>query len=164
MKSVIKTLRGVHWLEWLALVVMMWITVYAFAIAYGQDGRTEITAEIVRLIDADTAVCNVTMTAEEGENLYWNVRTDMRPISITLLDQRLRVHGVDAAERGTDKGKIAKEAVEKLLVGKTVKLTPRGKDNFGRLLAIVTLVDKDGKETVLADWLIKNRHGIVYKP
>lgn len=132
--------------------------------ALAQDGHTEITANITRLIDADTAVCDVTMTAEAGENLYWNVRVKERPITVTLLDQRLRVHGVDAHEASTDKGKIAKLSVEKLLVGKRVELTPRGKDNFGRLLAIVTLVDEHGNKIVLADWLIKNNHGVAFRP
>ena len=145
----------------LAIIAAM---VLACVPAVAQDGHTEITANITRTIDAGTVVCDVTMTAEKGENLYWNVRTETRPVTITLLDQRLRVHGCDAAELGTDKGKLAKVAVEKLIEGKTVKLTPRGKDSFGRLLAIVTLVDKDGKETVLADWIIKHNYGIAYRP
>ena len=136
---------------------------YGVASSLAGDGHTEITAAIHRTVDADTFVVDVTMVAEPGEPLYWNLRTPERPITITLLDQRLRLHGVDAHELATDKGKIAKLSVEKLLVGKTVKLTPRGKDNFGRLLAIVTLVDEAGKEIVLADWLIKNGHGVSYK-
>lgn len=146
--------------------MIRWLSIVAVLLSsplLASDGHTEITASIHRAVDADTFVVDVEMTAEVGEPLCWNVRTPERPITITLLDQRLRLHGVDAHELATDKGKIAKLSVEKLLVGKTVKLTPRGKDNFGRLLAIVTLVDTAGNEIVLADWLIENGHGVAYR-
>ena len=133
------------------------------AVAVGSDGQTEVTTTLIRVIDADTLVVDVTMTAEKGEPLFWQIETETRPISITLVDQRVRVHGVDAWEMKELRGVDARNAVNRLLAGKTIKLTPRGKDKYGRLCAIVTLIDDKGKETILADWLIRNGHGVEYK-
>ena len=151
-------------MDHLSLLICTFAVMFGCGRVYADDSvYADIKLVDVRVTDADTFAGEVVMFAEGHDSLAWDVDTAVRPIVIKLRKQRIRVAGVDAAELHTVKGDAAKLAVEKLIAGKTIKLTPRGKDNFGRLLAIVTLVDKDGKETILADWLIQHGHGIAYR-
>ena len=168
-------LRPCRALARLALAVSI-IGIWA-TFGYTQDAFLHLS----RATDADTLVGDVELGpikfvddiddppggSADGTHTYaWDVAVigDAFYIpTVILKNQRIRVAGCNAYELNTDKGKAAKVAVEKLVFGKKIKLTPRGKDNFGRLLAIVTLVDDKGKETILADWLIKNGHGVEYK-
>lgn len=86
------------------------------------------TAEVVKLYDGDTFTARVA--------LGWNV-------SVT---NRTRVNGINAPELATPEGQAAEEYAATLLhPGDTVTLTshgPNGKfDNWGRILAAVTLAD-----------------------
>jgi endonuclease YncB( thermonuclease family) len=151
----------------LLLVTMAVLTVVVQGQTPKLEKQTDGTVAILqqaKAIDADTLSGTVMMIAEEGEPLLWNVETDARPVTVYLTNQRIRVWGIDAYEL-SDKphGLAAKKAVEELLKGSVIWLTPRGKDNFGRLLAVVTLVDDAGNEIVLADWLITHGHGVEYR-
>jgi len=132
------------------------------------DGKAVALLGGVKVIDADTLSGTVTMIAVEGEQLLWGVESDVRPLTVYLVNQRIRLHGVDAWElRDKPRGPAAKEAVEDLLKGDegyVIWLTPRGKDNFGRLLADVMISTADGREIDLAKWLIEHGHGVPYKP
>lgn len=168
-------------LDMLSLFACVFAVTFGTMKVYAQDGHTDITLSLSKVQDADTLHGDVVMSpttfiddvddppggSADGTFSYgWEVSVvgyAFYPPTVILKNQRIRVANCDAYELNTNRGKSAKLAVEKLIAGKTIKLTPRGKDSFGRLLAIVTLIDKDGGEVVLADWLIKNRHGIVYK-
>ncbi len=54
---------------------------------------------------------------------------------------RVRLHGIDCPERGQAFGAAAKKLASSLAFGKTVTVTARGKDRYGRLLAEVVLPD-----------------------
>ncbi len=86
----------------------------------------EVTArafEVVRVIDGDTFV----------------VEYDGEPTSV-------RIHGIDAPERGEPGHDAATAALRELIAGQTVLLefpAEHKRDNFGRLLARVTVDGRD---------------------
>lgn len=138
---------------------------YSLLLAIDDNNQTEVTFEVTRIIDGDTLVGDVTMAADEGEPLYWAIETRTRPIEVKLVNQRLRVLGVDAWERGDgERGKVAKAAVTLLiLAADRIELkSPYGWDNFGRLVAGVT-VHLDEHRVDLKEWLIENEHGVTYR-
>lgn len=148
----------------LSLLVLAWAPNLIHRLAEAGDGQAGVSLKLVRCIDADTLEGDVVIVAKEGESLPWGLESDTRPIKIVIVAQRIRVHGVDAWELKEERGKKARDAViYKMSFAKTIKLTPKGKDNFGRLLSVVTIVDNAGKETVLADWLIEHKHGVPYR-
>jgi len=68
--------------------------------------------------------------------------------TITILDASKRQHkvsleGIDAPESSQDFGSRAKQSFSDLVFGKTVTVTSRKKDIYGRMLGTVTLDGKD---------------------
>src|SRR5262249_704895 len=68
--------------------------------------------------------------------------------TITVLDadnrqHRVRLMGIDAPEINQDFGRRAKQSLSDLVFGKTVTVTSRKKDKYGRKLGEVTLDGKD---------------------
>ena len=68
--------------------------------------------------------------------------------TITVLDadnrqHRVRLMGIDAPEINQDFGRRAKQSLSDLVFGKTVTVTSRKKDKYGRTLGEVTLDGKD---------------------
>ena len=64
---------------------------------------------------------------------------------------RIRLYGIDCPETGQDFGSRAKQFTADLAFGKVVKVVPRDRDRYGRLVADVVL--PDGR--VLNDELVK---------
>ncbi|MBK6622862.1 MAG: thermonuclease family protein [Saprospirales bacterium] len=54
---------------------------------------------------------------------------------------RVRLEGIDCPERGQAFGKRAGEALGDMIFGKVVRLEERGKDRYGRVLAVAWLED-----------------------
>jgi endonuclease YncB( thermonuclease family) len=68
--------------------------------------------------------------------------------TITVLDgqkrqHKVRLNGIDAPESSQDFGSRAKQSLSDLVFGKTVTVTSRKKDKYGRTLGMVTLNGKD---------------------
>jgi endonuclease YncB( thermonuclease family) len=68
--------------------------------------------------------------------------------TITVLDDQQRQHkirldGIDAPESNQDFGSRSKQSLSDLVFGKTVTVTSRKKDRYGRALGNVTLDGKD---------------------
>ena len=68
--------------------------------------------------------------------------------TITVLDgqkrqHKVRLNGIDAPESSQDFGSRAKQSLSDLVFGKTVTITSRKKDKYGRTLGTVTLDGKD---------------------
>lgn len=63
---------------------------------------------------------------------------------------RVRLYGVQAAEKSTDKGKAVKKAVEEQIGRQIVALTLRGRDKYGRHLASVKCGEIDLAEALKA--------------
>jgi len=68
--------------------------------------------------------------------------------TITVLDanrqqHKIRLDGIDAPESSQDFGSRAKQSLSDLVFGKTVTVTSRKKDRYGRVLGTVTLDGKD---------------------
>lgn len=62
----------------------------------------------------------------------------------------IRLYGVDAAEKKTEKGKVAKKVMEDLVNNQIVDVEFLGKEKFGRELAKVLIADKDISEYMIA--------------
>jgi endonuclease YncB( thermonuclease family) len=71
---------------------------------------------------------------------------------------RVRLDGVDTPEMSTQKGIIAREFLEDLILNKTIILFDAGKEKYGRARARVKLVDG----TDLTEKLIEQKIGIAY--
>jgi endonuclease YncB( thermonuclease family) len=54
-----------------------------------------------------------------------------------LVPVRVRLHGVQVAEKSTDKGKLVAAALRDRLTDKRVSLTLMGRDKYGRMMAKV---------------------------
>jgi endonuclease YncB( thermonuclease family) len=80
----------------------------------------EFQARVVNITDGDTVV----------------VLRDRKEI-------RVRLHGIDAPEKGQDFGSRARSALGDLVAGETVTVQAHEKDKYGRTVA--TLVLKDGR-------------------
>jgi endonuclease YncB( thermonuclease family) len=50
---------------------------------------------------------------------------------------KVRLHGIDAPERGQDFGQVARQKLSDLVFGNTVFITEKDKDRYGRTVAIV---------------------------
>ena len=98
-------------------------------------------AVLVRVVDGDTLRADLDLGAE-----------------VTLKGQALRVLGIDAPELREPGGRAAKEAVEKFLSGKKLKVELHGKEKYGRWLADVFA---DGEN--LAFWMLKNGYAKPYQ-
>jgi len=78
--------------------------------------------------------------------------------TITVLDADKRQHkihldGIDAPESNQDFGSRAKQSLSDLVFGKTVTVTSRKKDIYGRMLGTVTLDGKDiNRSKSIAAW------------
>ena len=70
----------------------------------------------------------------------------------------VRLRGVDAPELNTEEGKNARLAVQTLIEGKPIILTPyRDRQSFARWIGDVQFyVPADGTWWDLADWLVAN--------
>lgn len=80
-----------------------------------------------------------------AEPLYGKVIKviDGDTIEVIIGNERevVRVYGINSPERGQPHWKAAKNLMEKMTMGKRVKLLTRGRGKYGRLLAFV-MVDK----------------------
>jgi endonuclease YncB( thermonuclease family) len=70
----------------------------------------------------------------------------------------IRLNGIDAPEKNTDKGRKAKEFVRQLIENKQVIVTDVGTEKYGRSLASVQLMDG----TDLTKFLLDKQIGIEY--
>ena len=55
--------------------------------------------------------------------------------------EKIRLFGINAPEKGTDFGEVAKQALSNLVFGKEVRIENKGQDKYGRTLAIVYTLD-----------------------
>lgn len=81
-------------------------------------------ATVDRVVDADT----VDLVVDYGDRLY--------------ALRRIRLDGIDAYEKATEKGKKAVQIVTAMLpIGSLVTVTTRKPDKYGRQLGVVVLPD-----------------------
>lgn len=138
------------------------------------EGPTARVGKVHRVLDGDTLEVDVVLADKGVSNpsinrprplLYGVVSTGQ---GIVLAKQKLRVLGLDAHEMSDGKrGEKARDAVVGLLrQSEWIWVIPEGdgkRDAFGRLLGRLVLVDKDGQETDLSQWMIAHGHGAPWK-
>jgi len=62
---------------------------------------------------------------------------------------KVRLHGIDAPEKGQEFGQAAKKALSGLIYGHTVVVTGKGKDRYGRTIGMVFVDDRNINEEML---------------
>jgi micrococcal nuclease len=74
--------------------------------------------------------------------------------------ERIRLSGIDAPEKGQCYSEEAKDALEKVLLGQSIRVTKdvSGSDNFGRLIRFVTINVPDPKadNILVNEYMIRN--------
>lgn len=55
--------------------------------------------------------------------------------------EKIRLYGINAPEKGTDFAEVSKQALSNLVFGKEVRIESKGKDPYNRTLAIVFTSD-----------------------
>ena len=87
-----------------------------------------IKGPVIKVIDGDTFEMKVTHTGKNNEDEYNDI-------------ERVRIAGINAPELGTPTGKKAKDDLERKLNGKEVRCYIETRDNYGRLVAKVEIID-----------------------
>ena len=108
--------------------------------------------KIQRVVDGDT----VDISCDLGFDIWHNAR--------------VRMMGIDTPESRTRNleekalGLASKARLKELLKGKKVKIvcSKEGKGKFGRILADLVTIDKEGNEVNINDQLIKEGHARPY--
>jgi micrococcal nuclease len=67
---------------------------------------------------------------------------------------RVRLHGVDAPEKGQDYGTQAKQLLSDLIFSKNVAVIQKSKDRYGRIVGIVYADGVNVNEELLADGMV----------
>ena len=79
--------------------------------------------------------------------------------------KRFRVYGIDTPERGSDRWAAAKEDLKKLLLrGNNLRIATfkDRKDKYGRYIADVVILNKDGYPAWLSDEMLKLGNAVEY--
>ena len=79
--------------------------------------------------------------------------------------KRFRVYGIDTPERGSDRWAAAKEDLNKLLLrGNNLRIATfkDRKDKYGRYIADVVILNKDGYPAWLSDEMLKLGNAVEY--
>lgn len=69
----------------------------------------------------------------------------------------VRIQGIDAPESCQEYGRMATSALLQYVLHKTVRVTGRARDKYGRMVAKVTLNDED-----VGAWLVEHGHAWSY--
>ena len=108
--------------------------------------------KVTRVVDGDT----IDVSVDLGFDIWHNAR--------------VRMMGIDTPESRTRNleekalGLASKARLKELLKGKKVKIvcSKEGKGKFGRILAEIVTIEKDGTEININDQLIKEGHARPY--
>lgn len=102
-----------------------------------------VPARVVRVIDGDTLIVNLSVLPPQRE----------------LTNEHVRVAKINAPELGTVEGANAKNFAQALMpVGAVISLTMRGQDPYGRTIAEVAL--KDGRN--FGEVMLQSGHAVPY--
>jgi micrococcal nuclease len=117
------------------MLALLLAAVFAWPLPAAAQERPVLEAVVVGVVDGDTA----------------DIRLDSGMI-------RVRLHAVDAPERGQPYGEAAKEALSRLAFGKAVDVEPIEQDRYDRLVARLWVGGVD-----LNAELVKLGHAWVYR-
>ncbi|MFZ5425740.1 MAG: thermonuclease family protein [Thermodesulfobacteriota bacterium] len=59
--------------------------------------------------------------------------------TVTVDGRRVRLHGIDAPELAQPGGERSREFLEALVLGRQVRVTPKDRDDYGRIVGVVVL-------------------------
>lgn len=77
--------------------------------------------------------------------------------TIRVGGERIRLRGIDTPEMSELQGHAAKQRLEQLLRSGSIRIVPRGRDVYNRLLADVYVDNQNVAETLIAEGYEKPR-------
>jgi len=77
--------------------------------------------------------------------------------TIRIGSQRIRLRGIDTPEMSELEGPAAKHRLEELLRSGSIRIVPRGRDVYNRLVADVFVNEQNVAETLIAEGYEKPR-------
>jgi endonuclease YncB( thermonuclease family) len=100
------------------------------------------------LLSCFNACTNLDRSANGKDQQAQSKKTDGRVVAISDGDTfrlltndkktvRIRMHGIDAPEKGQDFGTRSREVLSELIFSKDVRIEQKSKDRYGRIVAIV---------------------------
>lgn len=105
----------------------MLMSIWSFLLLITISSSSTLSGRVVGIADGDT----FTLLTDEN------------------LQVKIRLHGIDAPEKGQDFGKRAKQELSTLIFGKTVDVIDKGKDRYGRTIGMVFLGEVNINEEML---------------
>ena len=98
-------------------------------------------ASVISVYDADTLTCMVSMGME------------------TYRREVIRLAGIDAPEMNTPKGPTSRDRLRALVTDKTIVLEVKGREKYGRLMAVVWIGSTNVNELLVSEGLAKPYSG-----
>lgn len=113
--------------------------------------KVHILEQVIKTIIASFVMCCLVACSSAEEGLYGRVVKVSDGDTITVLDssktqQKIRLQGIDAPEKGQAFGKASGKFLAGLVAGRDVKVQWSKKDRYGRILGTVYV---DGREVNL---------------
>ena len=69
---------------------------------------------------------------------------------VLMNGERVRLYGVDAPEQSQPFGPEARACLAAMVMGKMVEVHPKGRDRYGRLLAVLVVADEEVNAALVA--------------
>lgn len=77
----------------------------------------------------------------------------VRVLDAANVQHKVRLHGIDAPERGQPFGTVARDRLAGLVMGKAVTVRDDGRDKWGRTLGRIEIEGQDVNRQMVADGL-----------
>jgi endonuclease YncB( thermonuclease family) len=117
-------------------------------------------AKLVRVVDGDTVFFVLRKTLEgtfdPGFQITVNTRTEW------VYQTKLRMARIEAPERHTPAGLLAKAALENLLGLGVLRVETKKSDKYGRYLGEVSVKQADGSWLNASDEMIRQGHALLW--
>ena len=122
-------------------------------------------AEVYRIVDGDTVYLKLTMVYKEEVDFGFHILDTVELIKTAIIDFRLL--GINAPEmHGAEKskGEASKEALANLISGKKLRVETSKAGKYGRWLAQIYVVNDNGTELDVNQWMLDNNFAAPYNP
>lgn len=123
----------------------------------------EYAATVVRVVDGDTVIFNLTKDFSLDIDFGFHVKDTVKLTKSAQIDFRLL--GINAPEMRSPtlvEGKAAKVQLEKLLTLGTIRVVTSRTDKYGRWLADIFVKGSDGVEFNISQKMIETGFAVAY--
>jgi endonuclease YncB( thermonuclease family) len=118
---------------------------------------------VIKVYDGDTITIATTLYVSQSSTPYHNHNDSNQPISPVTYRMSIRLVGIDAPEMKTknphekELAKKSQEALQKLILNKTIQLKNISTEKYGRILADVYV-----NNLHVNQWLTDNKYAVKY--